>query len=276
VYFAGGEPTLRKDLPVLVRAARDLDYDPIIVNTNGSGLGTLLGLPAWRTFLADVDTIIVSLDGLDLGWLARTWQTPRPEDVIESLLVLRALREPMRFRLAVNAVIQPGQTEHAADVLDLAGDLGLWFSPVPRNEGGVIAPGLADDDAYHSLAARILARKAAGDRVQGSARLNARLLSSAPLVCRNTLKPHVDHDGTLFWPCKASVDVPPLRVRVLDYPDVDALWEACTRRVDPARFSERCGARCNWAQNYSTDAYAHGLLAPWSLVGEVAEFLRTS
>ena len=42
VYFSGGEPTLRKDLPLLTRAARDLDYYPIIVNTNGSVIDRLL------------------------------------------------------------------------------------------------------------------------------------------------------------------------------------------------------------------------------------------
>lgn len=276
VYFAGGEPTMRKDLPELVRAARDLAYYPIIVNTNASAIGAQLELPAWRSWLADVDTIIVSLDGLELDWLARTWGYARPADVIENLLLLRALAAPMGVRLAVNAVIQPGAVEHARDVLDLACDLGLWFSPVPCNEGPGVAGGLHDDPAYRALAERILARKAEGYRVQGSQRMNRRLLGSAQLSCRNTLKPHVDHDGRLFWPCKAASAVEPLRVRVLDYADVDALWADCTRKLDPTGFAARCGSHCNWAQNYSTDAYAYGLEHPWSLAAEVRDFLRVS
>lgn len=273
VYFAGGEPTLRKDLPELVRHARDLAYFPIIVNTNGSGLARQLRKPEWRGFLADVDITVVSLDGLSLDWLSRTWNYPHPEDVLETLLVLRALAKPMRLKVAVNTVIQPGAIAEARHVLDLACDLGLWFSPVPQNRGPAALGELHDDPAYLELTRLILARKARGHRINGSARLNRRLLGSEPLVCRNTLKPHVDHDGTLFWPCKAAVAVEPLRADVLAFDDVDTLWDHCARQVDPAGFASRCGARCNWAQNYSTDAYAHGLAHPLSLVAEVKEFL---
>ncbi|MFN7953096.1 MAG: radical SAM protein [bacterium] len=273
VYFAGGEPTLRKDLPELVRHARDLAYFPIIVNTNGSALGRQLAQPAWRAFLADVDIVVVSLDGLDLDWLARTWDYPHPEDVLETLLVLRELAQEMRVKLVVNTVIQPGALEQARHVLDLACDLGIWFSPVPQNHGPAALRDLHADPAYDELVKLILARKAAGHRINGSARLNRRLLLSQPLDCRNTLKPHVDHDGSLFWPCKASVDVEPFKADVLAFDHVDALWAHCTQHVDPAGFAGRCGARCNWAQNYSTDAYAHGLLHPLSLLSEVGEFL---
>lgn len=276
VYFAGGEPTLRKDLPELVREARDLAYWPIVLNTNASAFDRLLALPSWRGFLADVDTIVVSLDGLELDFLAATWGTRRPEDVLRSLLLLRELAAEMRVKLMVNTVVQPGRVEHASDVLDLANDLGIWFTPVPQNAGPRIRDGLLDDPAYHAFANRVLERKAAGHRVTDSLRMNRRLLFSEPLVCRNTLKPHVDADGSLFWPCKASVAIAPEKLRVLDFAHVDDLWAHGRARIDPARFQERCGARCNWAQNYSTDAYAHGLERPLSLVAEATEFLSRS
>ena len=82
VYFAGGEPTLRKDLPRVARAARDLDYYPIIVNTNGSIIDRLLRKDEWATWLADTDVVIVSLDALDIDRLAKMWATRRPDDVI--------------------------------------------------------------------------------------------------------------------------------------------------------------------------------------------------
>lgn len=273
VYFAGGEPTLRKDLPELVRHARDLSYYPLILNTNASALSKQLALPAYRSLLADLDIVVVSLDGLDLPWLAETWGYPRPEDVLESLLVLRELSGPMGFKLVVNTVIQPGALHHARDVLDLACDLGIWFSPVPQNQGPGVVSGLSEDIGYQKLADLILERKSLGYRINGSARLNRRLLRSEPLACKNTLKPHVDHDGALFWPCKGSKNVTPFKASVLDFEHVDDLWAHCTRSIDPTGFSARCGATCNWAQNYSTDAYAHGLLHPTSLVAEVAEFL---
>ncbi len=280
VYFAGGEPTLRRDLPELTRAARDLDYYPIIVNTNASAFHRLLALDRWRSWLADIDIVVVSIDALDLATLGRMWVYRRPEDVLRNLLLLRELAEEMNVKLMVNTVIQPGAVQHAREVLDLVNDLGIWFCPVPMNVGPRIHPDLLEDPEYRALAELILERKRAGHRVAGSRRLNQRLLRAAPIECRNTLKPHVDHDGRLFWPCKACVNIGPEMVRVLDFDNLDAMYAHASGRIDPTRFCgpaiNQCGAACNWAQNYSTDAYAFGLRHPVrGLVPEMLEFLRT-
>lgn len=278
VYFSGGEPTLRKDLPLLTRAARDLAYDPIIVNTNGSVVDRLLARPGWRTWLADTDIIVVSLDALDIATLDALWVTRQAERVVRNLLLLRELADEFRVKLMVNTVIQPGRIGHARDVLDFANDTGIWFCPVPVNVGPQVAPELRGDPAYADLVATILERKRAGFRITGSLRMLERLLRCAPLNCRNTLKPHVDHDGTLFWPCKASVNVPPERINVLDFDDVDSLYAHAVTKVNPTGFHgparNQCGASCNWAQNYSTDTYAHGLVHPTTLLRDVVDFLR--
>jgi len=60
VYFAGGEPMIRKDLPELTRHARDTGYFPVVINTNGSLLERRLRDASWRTWLADTDVIVVS------------------------------------------------------------------------------------------------------------------------------------------------------------------------------------------------------------------------
>lgn len=278
VYFAGGEPTLRKDLPELTRRARDLDYFPIVLNTNGSLFHRLLDKPEWRGFLADVDILVVSLDALDLGKLAEMWRTPHPEDVIRNLLLLRELAAASRVKLMVNTVLQPGLLAEARAVLDLTEDLGIGFCPVPRNVGPRVDRALLEDPEYPAFVAHLLARKAAGARISGSLRMNQRLLSAAPLDCRNTLKPHVDHDGRLAWPCKATVNVEPEWLDVLAFDHVDAIWAEATRRRDPRGFHgpgpEQCGGDCCWAQNYTTDEYAHGLEHPLSLLGAVADFLK--
>jgi len=280
VYFAGGEPTLRKDLPAITRAARDLDYYPIIINTNGSAIDRQLRKPSWRSWLADMDIIIVSLDGLNLKRLASMWGYRKPEDVLRNLLLLRELAAEMNIKLMVNTVIQPGHIDDARDVLNLTRDLGIWFCPTPVNVGPTIERSLLADPEYIALAELILERKKQGQRISGSARMLKRLLWAEPLECRNTLKPHIDFDGTLQWPCKATVNVPPVAVDVLAFDDVDSLYDNARSRIEPTRFHgpacNQCGANCNWAQNYSTDAYAHGLKRPLSLLGEVSEFLTRS
>jgi MoaA/NifB/PqqE/SkfB family radical SAM enzyme len=278
VYFAGGEPTLRKDLPEITRAARDLDYYPIILNTNGSVIHRLLAKERWRTWLADTDIIVVSLDSLDLRLLESMWVWKRPQDVLRNLLLLRELASKMRIKLMVNTVIQPGHIQEARDVLDLANDLGIWFCPVPMNVGPVVDHGLLDDPEYYALASLILRRKRDGYRISGSMRMNRRHLLAKPMDCRNTLKPHIDYDGRLLWPCKASVNVEPERINVLDFGDVDALYAHASRLVNPTGFhghgEKQCGADCGWAQNYSTDAYVHGLEHPLAMLGELREFLQ--
>ncbi len=273
VYFAGGEPTLRDDLPTLLREARALRYFPTIINTNGSAIVKRLRQPGWSTVLADLDLVVVSLDSLDPATLREMWGYGRPTEVIEALHVLSALKGPMRFKLMVNCVIQPGRTEHARAVLDFARELDITFAPVPLNVGPTIDAALQTDPGYAALVDTILERKREGQPIAGSYRMLSRLLTSAPLTCRNTLKPHVDHDGKLFWPCKAAVDVEPATFPVNDFDDLDELYAVASAEIDPSGFSERCGATCNWAQNYSTDAYAHGLTHPASLISEIRGFL---
>ncbi|MBI2058950.1 MAG: radical SAM protein [Nitrospirae bacterium] len=277
VYFAGGEPTMRQDLPTLTRAARNLNYYPIIINTNASLIHRWLKKESWKTWLADTDFIVVSLDALDLSLLNDMWIYGRSQDVLRNLLLLRELAEPMNFKLMVNTVIQPGHLQEAGAVLDFANDLGITFCPVPMNIGPTINAALKGDGEYLALADRILERKQQGYPITGSLRMNRRLLHSEPLNCRNTVKPHIDFDGRLVWPCKATVNVKPEYINVLDFKDVDTLYDYAASKVNPTKFHgpacNQCGANCNWAQNYTTDTYFNGLVHPLSMVRDAFEFL---
>lgn len=277
VYFAGGEPTMRRDLPDLSAHARALGYHPIVVNTNGSLLRRRLAEPRWSAFLSDVDVVVVSLDALDVDVAAAMWGTSDPEEVFAALLVLRELALPLRFRLLVNVVVQPGHVAEARAVLAFCEDLGIGFCPVPRNVGARVDPAVLADPDYAPFVEHLRARQAAGAPVVGSPRMNARLLGAVPLDCHATLKPHVDHDGRLAWPCKASVHVAPLWIDVLDHPDVASLWAAATALRDPTGFvgpgPDQCGGACNWAQHYTTDEYAYGLRHPLHLLRTIAGFV---
>ncbi len=124
VYFSGGEPTIRQDLPAITAEAHRLAYYPIIINTNASLLHRWLKREHWRTWLAHTDIIVVSLDALDLNALSDLWVYRKSEDVLRNLLLLRELSAEQDVKLMVNTVIQPGQTAEARAVLDLANDLG--------------------------------------------------------------------------------------------------------------------------------------------------------
>ncbi len=276
VLFSGGEPTLRHDFPEITRAARDLGYYPIIVDTNGSLLHELLAKPNWRTWLADCDHIVVSLDALDPEVLREMWRTSEPELVIRNILLLRELAPAMRFKLMISTVIQPGAIGHARDVLDFSNDLGMCFCPMPKNVGPAIDPSLPGDPDYRALVREILVRKRAGYSIAGSERMNERMLMARPFECRNTLKPHIDYDGRLFWPCKADSSDPPVMVQALDFANVDDLYRHAANLRDPTGWPMKCGAHCNWSQHYSTDVYAHLLKNPLAILGEIRGFLRAA
>jgi len=274
VLISGGEPTMREDLPIITRVARDLNYFPIIINTNGSIIHQLLKKRRWRSWLADVDHIVVSLDALDISVLSKMWSYPRPQEVIRNILLLRELADEMRFKLMISTVIQPGSLDHAREVLDVSCDLDLCFCPMPVNVGPTVEQSLLEDPGYPGFIDLILERKRSGHRIAGSERMNMRMLTSQPLQCRNTLKPNIDFDGRLFWPCKASVSIEPEMITTLDFDNVDSMYKYAQRLVDPTDFQERCGARCNWSQHYTTDAYVYGLIHPKSLMKEINNFLR--
>jgi MoaA/NifB/PqqE/SkfB family radical SAM enzyme len=276
ILFAGGEPTLRKDLPILCRAARKLYYYPIIIDTNGSQIHKILETPNWASWLADIDHLVVSLDSLDPAVLSQIWEYKHPLDVIRNILLLRELSSAMRLKLMISTVIQPELIQHAEDVLNFCNDLKICFCPMPKNVGPTIEKSLLNDSDYLRLVELIIERKLAGFPIAGTVRINERMLKSRTLNCRNTLKPHIDYDGRLFWPCKASVDVGPIMVNVLDFRNVDEMYNSASTIINPTRFQSICGARCNWSQHYSTDSYVYGLTNPGSLFHEILSFLQAS
>ena len=217
LYWCGGEPTLRKDLPELLDHAWRRGYFPNMINTNGSLLHKRLELPEWRDFLWKMDTIIVSMDGLHLSRLNKLWGGRQARQVVVNLLMMRELNRVANFKLAVNTVITPDSIDEAESVLDLACDLGIWFVPVPVNIGHRPNRELLQNASYRELVGKILDRKRQGHKIIGSKTLLKRLLFAEPYTCQTTLKPHVWSDGRICWPCRASVNVESVIV-VLELP----------------------------------------------------------
>jgi hypothetical protein len=222
--------------------------------------------------------VVTSLDGLDVGLLNGLWGTQRARQVVVNLLLLRALRSRVRFKLAVNTVITPETIDEARSVLDLACDLGVWFVPVPVNHGHRPEQRLLDDPRYRALADLILERKRRGHRIIGSERLLRNLLTCAPYRCYTTLKPHVWPDGAVCWPCRAATHVRPVDIRLLDHDSFDAAYRAGRERINPDDFhgtaAHQCGGDCAWMQNYTTARYMDGIADPLGggFLAELHEF----
>lgn len=276
IYFCGGEPTLRNDLPSLTRSAWDLGYFPLMINTNAALLHRRLANPEWSDWLARMDIVICSLDSLDPGHLDGLYVTDEGEHVIRNVSALARLAEHTGTKVVVNCILRPGNIDHAEAVFDWARRLGIWFVPVPLNHGPSATHDLLEDPDYRRLVQRILREKGRGGRILGSQRLLERLLNQVPIKCLPSLKAHVDPDGSVWWPCKPCVNVEPIKVPVLGHRTLDEVWAEGRRLIDPSGFhgpgDDQCGANCGWAQNYAGDLYAFGLEHPLSLLGAIRDF----
>lgn len=279
LYWCGGEPTMRKDLPELLDHAWHLGFFPNMINTNGSLLHKLLQKPQWSRFLWQMDVIIVSLDGLNLGRLKELWGVKKPEQVATNLLLLKMLHRHVKFKLAVNTVITSDTIEEASDILDLAADLDIWFVPVPVNYKHEPNKELLENERYRSLANLILERKKKGQKIIGSHTLLRRLLFAEPYQCLTALKPHIWSNGKIAWPCRASINTSPANINLLDYDSFDEAYRAGAKRVNPNFFhgpaDNQCGGQCAWMQNYTTARYMDGIIHPLSsgFMSDIYEFI---
>ncbi len=264
VFYVGGEPLLRPDLPEILARAAKLHFYPQTITTNASLLRSRLLDPDWSNFLAHIDVLIVSLDSLDsevLGALYRDPAPPGPRALV-GLMALRELAEEYRFRLMVNTVIQPGLLGHARDVLDFANAWGITFAGVPQNVGPRVVSGLLDDPEYQKLAALILDRVRSGHKFTSGFRFNEALYKQRPLLangspvpCNALLKPYIEPDGTWLAPCNSASVAEQVRLNVLEFKSVDEMWKAAAEQVDLEDYAERCGGSCHWAQHVGAKTY---------------------
>ncbi len=75
LQFSGGEPTIREDLPLLVKSAKDHGFRHVEVNTNGVRLAK--DLDFFKELIgAGLDTLYLQFDGLDDGVYEKTRGLP--------------------------------------------------------------------------------------------------------------------------------------------------------------------------------------------------------
>ncbi len=284
VYFCGGEPTLVKELPQFTEMAYSLGYHPLMINTNAFVLGDALKRAAWRKWLRHMDIIIVSLDGLSVPRLKELWGIKKVEQVFKNLLLLRELRSVVDFKLVVNTVIAEDSVDMASDTLDFINDLtDLWFVPVPVNYHGhdkefAFERDMISRPDYQELARTMLERKKSGHLLVGSERILRMLLEVEPYLCLPTLRPHVDPDGRVAWPCRAPKNVDPVYVDLMEHETLDQAWQAAQKMKSANNFHgpgpDQCGDTCAWMQNYTTARYHQFITDPLhaGVFSEIKEF----
>ncbi len=258
IYFCGGEPTLRKDLPELLAYSTKLNMFNMI-NTNGSLICNLLLKPRYRNFLRQMDVIIVSLDGLNASDLAKMYQSKESiaKSVIRNILALRILQNFARFKLVVNDVITPTNIEDSMDVLNWSNDLKIAYSPVSANIDNEPDWNLLKDPQYNSLADLILKRAQEGYPMIASPRMLEKLLKFKGFTCYPKTFYHIDYTGEVFWPCKAYKKA--AKINVLKYKNIKQINKVGKKAIDASFFYKSCSGNCCWMQDCVCDTYGMAL-----------------
>jgi MoaA/NifB/PqqE/SkfB family radical SAM enzyme len=263
IYFCGGEPTLRDDLPELLAHSHKAGMFNFI-NTNGALLGSLLEKPAYKNFLRQMDVIIVSLDGLNIQDLAQMYLSTEgtAESVVRNILALRQLNKSFPFKLVVNAVICKDNIAEVSSVLDLCNDLGITFSPVSANIDNHPDHELLAEPTYEALVQRIIDRANQGYPVIASPAMLDRLLHARFKDCFPAVFNHIDHDGKAFWPCKSYPDA--VKVDVMACKDAKELHAKGDELIKVTGFHGeglgKCGGSCAWMQDCVTEIYGRAAL----------------
>lgn len=119
VQFSGGEPTLREDLPELIRMAKRAGFQNVQVNTNGIRLAES---PDYiRTLMsAGLDTVYLQFDGLTADVYAYT----RGRDLVETKrrAVEHCRRAGMRSVVLVVTLIKGINSGQLGDIIRFAAD----------------------------------------------------------------------------------------------------------------------------------------------------------
>jgi len=120
LVLTGGEPTMRRDLPRIARAARALGYAPIQVQTNGRMLcydGVLRALLA-----AGVTEISPALHGPDPAVHDALTRAPGSFEQTTRGIATAVARG---LRVVTNTVVQRGNLHVLAETLEVLADLGV-------------------------------------------------------------------------------------------------------------------------------------------------------
>jgi MoaA/NifB/PqqE/SkfB family radical SAM enzyme len=254
--FTGGEPLLHPDLPVLLRKARDLNFHPLMLSTNGILIERILD------HLHLVDHLVISLDSVsevpnDL--LAGVPGATR--EIISKIEMCAALAPEMGYRLGIHAAITPETLDGLDELVDFCESLDITLSVSPEN--GAILPNedLVGSGRYAAAIDRLMELKRQGKPIASSLGYLKKLRNFGGHTCYPFLSPRVEPDGRVYFPCQR------LKHRHVYLQDYESLYRLMQLEGDWGQNEPECRHRCYLGCYLEVDEYLHH---PHHLAGEPA------
>ena len=195
---SGGEPLMRNDIVQIVRAARQLDYKPIVLCTNS------LLLQEREEVLDYVDFLQISLDTVDENKQDMIFQRKGCATVVkENICKYSRMQQQKKFKMNVNCVIRQDSLEDGLEVLRFAWSNNVRFTMTPRLTIEKPVESLVQNKEYEDLMSTIMALKRHGQPVMEwcTYAYLFHIQKFLPFKCYPFLTPRVYPSGELPYPC---------------------------------------------------------------------------
>jgi len=199
VNFTGGEPTMRRDLPEILRHASDLGFCPIVLNTNG------YLLDQYVDSLRHLDVLVVSLDAMndERGNALIGIGKPVNDKVKRNILLAAEMKKARKlsYEIVVNSVIMPDTIPDARAVFTWAQEQGFYWTPMPHVIDYKPNPALVGNPEYTRLIDDVIQAKRNGARVYSNMEALRIIRDFQRFECYPTCRPVINPDGFLPYPC---------------------------------------------------------------------------
>lgn len=206
IYFTGGEPYMRRDLLELCRFSKQIGFDLVAVNTNGSLIHTNLEI------LDYIDKLVISLSTLNPKKYSEIIQKDLKffEIVKKNISTVNRLKKKKGFDLIINCVVTKDSIKDAEDVMNFCFENEINFAIVPAIICAYPEKQLLDCDEYKQFIDKVIKSKKLGRPVFNTYKCLEIMRDFKKFKCYPLLTPHIYPDGSLFYPCqmiKSKVDL---------------------------------------------------------------------
>ncbi|MFQ5892876.1 MAG: hypothetical protein ACE5H5_01040 [Nitrospinota bacterium] len=197
LYLTGGEPLLHPAIRPIARAAREMGFEPLVLETNF----TLID--EHEELLQHCHLVVVPLETVEVGRQAARWQCDPGwvERLLRNLVLYGPRQEELGVTLIVKCVIGEGTIEGVYDLMEFCFEHNLLFAPTTAANLGLPDRRLQNEPAYERLRDYVIARKKAGAPILGGPESLRLLLAFEDFACYPTLAPHLAPNGDVFYPC---------------------------------------------------------------------------
>ena len=234
--ITGGEPLMYPGISAILGRARELEFRPLLLSTNGLMLDRVVDV------LHLVDHVVMSLDSLhdatnDMMCGVRD-ATPR---ILEAVRRAAELSHEHGFLLSLHTVVAPETIDGIEDMIALCEELGAQLSLSPEHGRFHPHPDLPGNERYVALLNRLLSAKAQGRPVFCSPSYLRAIRDFIPHRCIPLVSPRVEPDGRVYLPCQRMMH---RYVYLQEYPSLCALMQREAEWISDPACAHRCFLAC--------------------------------